>query len=81
MIKRCVLAAFFSTLVVLAGPARSAENHVDLIDDSAAVLKNYFTSPKWKGVKNLIGSAKAVVIAPSFKSASLIVGYAISLRP
>jgi len=75
MIKRCVLAAFFSTLVVLAGPARSAENHADLIDDSAAVLKNYFTSPKWEGVKNLIGSAKAVVIAPSFKSASLIVGY------
>ncbi len=75
MIKKGILAAFFSALIVLAGPARSAENHADLIDDSVAVLKNYFGSPKWEGVKNLIGSAKAVVIAPSFKSAALIVGY------
>jgi lipid-binding SYLF domain-containing protein len=75
MIKRCVLAAFFSMLVVAAGPARAAENHADLLNDTVAVLKGYFASPKWEGVKNLIGSAKAVVIAPSFKSASLIVGY------
>ena len=46
MIKKGILAALFSTLIVLAGPARSAENHADLIDDSVAVLKNYFTSPK-----------------------------------
>ena len=67
MIKKGILAALFSILVVLAGPAQSAENHADLIDDSVGVLKNYFGSPKWEGVKNLIGSAKAVVIAPSFK--------------
>ena len=75
MIKNGILATVFSILVVLAGPARSAENHADLIDDSVAVLKNYFTSPKWEGVKNMVGSAKAVVIAPSFKSGSLIIGY------
>ncbi len=75
MIKNSILAAFFSVLVIAAGPARSAENHADLLDDTVAVLKGYFDSPKWEGVKNLIGSAKAVVIAPSFKSASLIVGY------
>jgi lipid-binding SYLF domain-containing protein len=75
MIKKGILAAFFSILVVLAGPAQSAENHTDLLNDTETVLKSYFASPKWEGVKNLIGSAKAVVIAPSFKSASLIVGY------
>ncbi len=47
MIKKGILATVFSMLVVLAGPARSAENHADLLNDTVAVLKGYFTSPKW----------------------------------
>ena len=64
MIKKGILAAFFSALIVLAGPARSAENHADLLDETVAVLKGYFASPKWEGVKNLIGSAKAANFVP-----------------
>jgi hypothetical protein len=38
-------------------------------------LKNYFTNPEWYGVKNMVGAAKAIVISPSSKSGSLILGY------
>jgi lipid-binding SYLF domain-containing protein len=75
MLKVKMLIAAVSCSLLLAGPARSAENHVDLINDTVGILKNYFSNPQWEGVKNLIGSAKAIVISPSFKSGSLIVGY------
>jgi SH3 domain-containing YSC84-like protein 1 len=60
---------------VAATPARAEESQTEMINDSVAVLKSYFTNPQWEGVKNMVGAAKAIVIAPSIKSGSLILGY------
>ena len=55
--------------------AHADKNKTELINNSVTVLKNYFTNSEWEGVKNMVGAAKALVIAPSFKSGSLILGY------
>lgn len=74
MTKRVLVAALLCFFVAVTA-ARADENQTELIDHSVEVLKNYFTNPQWEGVKNLVGAAKAIVIAPSVKSGSLILGY------
>jgi len=73
--KNAFVAIFLCFLVMMVAPARAAENQTDQINDSTVVLKHYFNNPKWEGVKNIVRSAKALVIIPSFKSGSLILGY------
>lgn len=74
MMKSALVLTLLCFFVTVA-PARADESQTELISHSVAVLKSYFTNPQWEGVKNLVGAAKAIVIAPSYKSGSLILGY------
>ncbi len=60
----------------MVGPAWSADASSDeFLKKSADIARRFMTIQQWEGVRNIMGAARAIYLAPEIKSGSLIVGY------
>ena len=59
-----------------AGPAWAADSSAEeMLKKSADIARRFLTIQQWEGVRNIMGAARAIYIAPEIKSGSLIIGY------
>ena len=76
-LSRAAVCVLLATTVLIASARQSGADEdgpLAIIQDANAALTTYSSDERWAGVVNLIGAAKAVFIAPDFKSGSLILG-------
>lgn len=67
------LTAFFLMFTAI-GNAHAADTQGALVEGALEELQGYFKDTQWDGVRNILGGAKAVIIAPDVTSGSFIVG-------
>jgi len=77
MIRIRALLLVLAAAIPLAGaPARAADPATELTFAKATeVVRRFSTIKQWEGVRNILGAARAVYIAPDIQSGSFLVGY------
>ena len=65
-----------ATVLAAASSARAADDDfATLCTKSNAALAAFMTNPEWRGVRNVMGASKAIIIAPEIVAGSFLVGY------
>lgn len=67
------LAAFF-VMFAAVGASRSDDTQGALVEGALEELQQFSKHTQWDGVENILGGAKAIIIAPDVKSGAFIVG-------
>ena len=68
------LVAAAATLFAIATPAFSASEPEQLVSKAETTFKNFQNDPEMSWIRNHLGEAKAVIIAPEMRKAGFVVG-------
>ncbi|MEO1091187.1 MAG: lipid-binding SYLF domain-containing protein [Pseudomonadota bacterium] len=72
---RMFAAAAATVLTMTCSTVLAEPEPATLVQHTAAEIAPFFDGPRWEGTRNMLGGAKAVLLAPDVSSGAFIVGF------